>query len=219
MGWVALFATLATLGMGGCAYFKEWQQLPTKKAEEATVYVVSHGWHTGIVIARDQLGERLQFVPKELGDAAHYEFGWGEKDFYEAPKNSIWLAIQAAFWLNDSVMHVVAVKDSPAKDFPDSEIIELHVAAQALSVLTAAIADSFAATGNDEPRSTRDGLYGHSRFFNGAGTYYLLNTCNTWTARMLATAGVPTSEVLTLTAGSVMRQSKWAAEKYVCCAE
>jgi uncharacterized protein (TIGR02117 family) len=204
--------------MGGCAYFKDWQQLPVSKEDERTIYVVSHGWHTGIVIARSELGDALQFVPVQLGESRYYEFGWGDKAFYQAEKETIGIALKAAFWPTPSTMHVVAVPEAPAIQFPESETVELHVSQAGQRALVAAIAASFTRDANGQANNTRTGLYGHSLFFDANGNYYLTNTCNTWTARMLASAGVPTTEALTITAGSMMRQTKWAAAKYQCCA-
>jgi hypothetical protein len=97
--------------------------------------------------------------------------------------------------------------------------VTLHVSTDGLQNLTTAIAASFAIDAQGKPTYTGSGLYGErSGFFDGVGRYHFFNTCNTWTARMLDTAGVPTTSVLTLSAGSVMRQSKRAAEKYRCCA-
>jgi hypothetical protein len=100
--------------MGGCAYFKEWEQLPRSRDDEQTIYVVSHGWHTGVVIARERLGAELAFVPQQLGDSAYYEFGWGDKDFYQTEGFPIGIALKAAFWPTAATMHVVAVPETPA---------------------------------------------------------------------------------------------------------
>jgi uncharacterized protein (TIGR02117 family) len=213
---VGAFALLlGILGTGGCAYFKDWRHLPTSKSDEVTIYVVSHGWHTGIVVPRNQLGEHLAFVPKQLGEYPFYEFGWGEKDFYQAPENTVLLALQAALWIDDSTMHVATMPMPPTEYFT----VTLHVSTQGLRNLTDAIAASFATDSSGKAIYTRGGLYGErSGFFDGVGSYHFFNTCNTWTARMLNTGGVPTTTVLTLSAGSVIKQSKRAAEKYSCCA-
>ena len=222
--WLAFVGGLAlllgVLSTGGCAYFKEWRHVPTSKSDEVTVYIVNHGWHTGIVVPRNQLGEQLAFIPQQLGEYAFYEFGWGEKDFYQAPENTIPLALQAIFWIDDSTMHVAAVPKTPDQYFPASESVALVVSTDGLQNLTAAIAASFAKDTSGKPLPTRSGLYGErSGFFDGVGRYHFFNTCNTWTARMLDIAGVPTTTVLTLSSGSVMRQSKRAAENYSCCAQ
>lgn len=216
---ITAIATCALLSLGGCSYFKDWRHLPTSKADEATIYVVNHGWHTGIVISRHHLGERLAFVPMQLGEYAFYEFGWGEKDFYQAPDNTIPLALRALFWINESTMHVATMPVPPTEYFTASETVTLHVSTHGLRSLTDAIAASFA-NNDDNATLTLNGLYGErSGFFDGVGRYHFFNTCNTWTARMLDIAGVPTTTVFTLSSGSVMRQSKRAASKYRCCAQ
>ena len=214
----AVVATLAVLGMGGCAYFKDWEQLPATKQDERTVHIVSHGWHTGIVVAREDLNEELRAVTQQLGDAAFYEFGWGDKAFYQSDDPGIGIMFRAVFLPTPSTMHVVAVPEEPAKYFDSSESLTLHVSSGGLDAMIQSIAASFAKDAQGKSLATLPGLYGHSFFFDANGSYYFGNTCNTWTVRMLRRAGVPTTTFLTQTAGSVMRQGKWAIEKYSCCA-
>ncbi|MBC7982493.1 MAG: TIGR02117 family protein [Candidatus Obscuribacterales bacterium] len=220
-GWLLAIATTAVvivaLAMGGCAVFKDWTQLPKSHDDERHLFVVSHGWHTGIVVARRDLGAELDFIPQQLGESAFYEFGWGNKAFYQAKDETIWIMLKAV-WPSASTMHVVAVQSDPTLEFPNSEVVPLHVSALGQQRLVAGIAAAFAKNEAGSVQSTRAGLYGHSRFFEANGNFYLTNTCNTWTAKMLSLAGVPTTKVLTLTAGSVIRQSKLAAKKYQCCA-
>ena len=47
-------------------------------------------------------------------------------------------------------------------------------------------------------------LTGDSHFYKGEGHYYLMNTCNNWTARGLKSAGLNISPTFKLTAGSIM---------------
>jgi hypothetical protein len=75
------------------------------------------------------------------------------------------------------------------------------------------LAASFQKTDGNRPAALRKGLYGTSYFFAGEGYYYLTNTCNTWTARMLDSAGVPMRTFMTLRAGSVIRQAEEAVER------
>ena len=48
------------------------------------------------------------------------------------------------------------------------------------------------------------GIYGDSQFYSGVGDFYLMNTCNRWTAKGLKSIGMDISPTLKLTAGSVM---------------
>jgi hypothetical protein len=51
---------------------------------------------------------------------------------------------------------------------------------------------------------TKDGTDGDSQFYKGEGQYYLVNTCNTWTAKGLKSAGLSISPTFKITAGSIM---------------
>ena len=48
------------------------------------------------------------------------------------------------------------------------------------------------------------GLYSHSYFYHARGKFHLLNTCNTWTARMLREGGVVISPSGIVTACGLM---------------
>jgi len=176
-----------------------------------TIYVVSHGWHTGIVIANKDLSPDLAFIKKQLGNFAYYEFGWGDKGFYQADKITAKIALNAIFRPTPSVMHVVGLSNAPHQVFLHSETIELNISKQGLAALNEKLVSSFQyEKGNAQ--ATRTGLYGKSLFFTGQGRYYLTNTCNTWTAEVLETAGLPVEATLTLTASSVMWQAQQAAD-------
>ena len=48
------------------------------------------------------------------------------------------------------------------------------------------------------------GIYGNSQFYKGVGDFYLMNTCNKWTAKGLKSAGMDISPTFKLTADSIM---------------
>ena len=48
------------------------------------------------------------------------------------------------------------------------------------------------------------GIFENSQFYQGEGDYYLMNTCNKWTAKGLKSAGMDISPAFMLTAGSIM---------------
>ncbi|MDP2702217.1 MAG: DUF2459 domain-containing protein, partial [Candidatus Rokubacteria bacterium] len=52
------------------------------------------------------------------------------------------------------------------------------------------------------------GQYANSRFYVAREKYFLLKTCNTWTARALRSAGLPITSLYAATAGSVMHQTR-----------
>ena len=199
------------------AAFQDWQHLPASKEDERKIYVVSHGWHTGIVVPKQALGRQLGFLENDFVGAQYYEFGWGDKGFYQAKEITSGLTIRAIFWPTESVMHIVALPSPPQQYFTNSETIEVKISSDGMEKLVNAISNSFRRNDPGNVLKTDSGLYGQSLFYEGKGRYYMTNTCNSWVARMLNSAGVPIRTILTLTAGSVMGQTRNAVSKYACC--
>ena len=72
--------------------------------------------------------------------------------------------------------------------------------------LTRFIADEHERDADGRAIRLQPGLYGASWFYAGRSPYSLSNTCNTWIARALETAGLPVTASGVMTAGDVMRQ-------------
>jgi uncharacterized protein (TIGR02117 family) len=199
--------------------FKTWKHLPERNIDETFIYIVSHGWHTGVLIAKENLGEDLKFFQEHLGNNPFYEIGWGDKGFYEAEEITTKITLQALFIPTPSVLHIVSVPSNPEDYFSNSDVIKIPISKKAHTILNQTILKTFQLNAMGEKIKTRRGLYGNSYFFVAKGSYYITNTCNTWTARILEEAGLPFSSFLTLTARSIMSQATDAVKSYRCCAE
>jgi len=200
-----------------CSSFKTWNYLPDTKEEETFIYVVSHGWHTGIILAQENLGKDFEFLNSNFGSNPFYEFGWGDKGFYEAEEITTKITLKAMFLPTESVLHVVAIPKDPKLYFNGSEVIKLPISKKAHVILNQAILNTFKRSNSGEIIKTRVGIYGNSFFFLANGYYYITNTCNTWTAKTLEEAGLPFDRFFTLTARSVRSQAWDALAKYNCC--
>lgn len=170
------------------------------------IHITRYSWHTGVVIAAEDLQDALAFVPDYLGEAPYYEFGWGDAEYYQRGEDSPWLMAPAALWPTDSVMHVVALPDHPDDYFPASEVVSLSVDDEGMIAMTEAIAASFELDEEGEVQPGGEGLYARSLFFTGEGRFHLRRTCNTWTLEMLETAGLPVEPSGVVRASSVMEQ-------------
>lgn len=170
------------------------------------IYVVNHGWHTGIVLPIRSVQKGLPGIINRFEGAEYIEFGWGDQGFYQAQKITVGLVVRAIFWPTKSVMHTVAIPAGTEVNayFSDSEIEELNLNDEQLLSLAHFIANSFYRNEEKAIVSQRKGLYGDSQFYQGAGDYYLMNTCNKWTAKGLKSIGMDLSLTFKLTAGSVM---------------
>ncbi|WP_224984584.1 DUF2459 domain-containing protein [Geomonas agri] len=211
---VLLLVTLA-LALTGCAAEKKWQYLPATRGEERSIYVIAHGWHAGIALPAEELGDELGFVREYLRPGRYYEFGWGEAEFYQADKITPAIFLKAVFWKNPSVMHVFSMPAEPAQQFPGADMVELKLSATGVKHLKDSLRTSFKLDAAHRPHPLKGGAHGEYRFFTAQGYYLITHTCNTWTAKVLASGGVPMDTVFTLRSGGVMRQAKDARKEYL----
>jgi uncharacterized protein (TIGR02117 family) len=173
---------------------------PTPQA----VYVVNNGWHTGLIVPAAPFKQRFPALQKRFGSADHFEIGWGDKGFYQAKDITASITLKAMFGLSGSIMHIVALSDTPEKYTSKEHMKTLCLSNTQLEQLNQAISESLALNAQQDVQPLGPGLYGDSEFFAAVGNYYLLNTCNSWTAQRLARAGLPIWSRFKLTAASVM---------------
>lgn len=194
--------------LGGCSDLPLVRQpWPTTRHDPPSISlsVVNHGWHTGLIVPAADLNRVLPELAHRFGQPAFYEIGWGDQGFYQSPKITLGLALQALFWSRGTVVHVVAVPISPQQSFPRSSLLSSCMTPAELAGLLDFLSDSFQRNANGQLLSLGPGLYGDAQFYAGVGRYDWLNTCNRWTAKGLNSAGHPLPLTFTLTANDVMR--------------
>jgi uncharacterized protein (TIGR02117 family) len=169
-----------------------------------TVYVVSHGWHTGLVVPARAIQQQFPELRTRFGNTPFLEFGWGDRDFYQAEEITTGLTLKAIFWPTESVIHVVAVPEKADEYFSASRVEKLCLSDGEYASLRRFIANSFHENEHGKLFALNEGLYGDSQFYKGTGRFYLMNTCNKWTAKGLKSAGLDVSAMFKLTAGSVI---------------
>lgn len=196
-----------------CSSFKKWKYLPEPNEQTIKIYIISHDWHTGIVIPNHKFNNKLLSLNEHFKNAKFYELGWGDKDFYQANEITTKITLKAVFWPTASVMHVVALSSEPRFSFPFSKRIELELSEKAYKLLIDNLTKTFKLNEKNELIKKTKGIYGYSYFFEANGYYFMTNTCNSWTAEMLDAAGIPIRTCFTLTADSVMSQVEKAVIK------
>jgi len=174
----------------------------TKREKE--IYVVSHDWHTGFVVPAQQIQAQLPRLKERFGDTPYIEFGWGDKEFYQAEKATIGTTLSAIIWPTESVIHAVAVPEKANEYFLNSRVIKLCLSSAEYSSLISFISNSFHKNKKGEILELQSGIYGDSQFYKAVGNFSLINTCNKWTARGLQSAGMDISTTFKLTADSIM---------------
>lgn len=169
-----------------------------------SIFVVDHGWHTGLIVTGEEVNEAVPGLSSRFGHPAYYEIGWGDKGFYQAQEITSGLTLQAMFWSEGAVLHVVAFSEDPAKYFSGEPIVSTCLSEKEMTSLKLYIASSFYHSPSDSILALRPGIYGNSEFYDGEGRYYMMNTCNKWTAKALQSSGLEIQPFLKLTASSVM---------------
>ncbi len=174
-----------------------------------TIYIVSNGYHTGLVLpaSADGVDLSLIFRPTDLPDAEnageYLLFGWGDRDFYLGTPS--WADVRpqtlvtAMIGSGASLLHVDHLKS--ASELNDVRSVQLTSAQYV--VLTSEIR-GFARLGADGYPIALPGYGARDIFYESIGHYSLFRTCNVWTAERLAAAGVKVGR-WTPFSGGVMR--------------
>lgn len=180
---------LGGLALAGCAALPEAPECGA--AEGPRLWLLDADWHTEIGLPPAALPPALT---AGLPEAALVFFGFGKRHFMlaETPGPAEWLAGPLP---GAGAMQVTAWPAPPAG------ALVLPVTPEGLAAMATALAASFApGPALIEARPRR-------RFYAAARDYSLAYTCNTWTAEMLAAAGLAVSADAVVLARSVTVQA------------
>ena len=195
---------------------------PARGADSVEIFLVNHGYHTGIVVPRaatsDVAARRglaaLTAITARFAAFSSLEIGWGDEGFYRSAPTigsvTVPLALRALFRPgNPSVIHVVGVNESPPVVFTRSELVPIRLSADGFARMLALIDATLARTERGELLDLGPGLYGPSLFYRAVGAFHIFNVCNHWVARLLDAAGVPTSPVLAIAPSGLLLDLRW----------
>ena len=202
-----LLALLVLLTETACAPRTAAPSAPADGSSSRVLWLISHGWHVGLAVARADVPSAVWPERDDLGPFRFLEVGWGDAAFYPAAEGTIGLALRAAFRSTASVLHVAAFDAPPTRYFAASDIIELPVSHQGFDDLCRFIAGYYAKA-DGRAVALGAGLYGPSRFYRAHGHYRLSENSNHWTARALQSAGLSVDPEDALTAGQVLAQAR-----------
>ena len=191
--------------IAGCSTRVELVNASVAEAAPKVIYVVSHGWHTGIVIARADLPDDWPGL-QDFARSDYLEFGWGDAGFYPAEEGSVWLALKALFWPTPSVLHVAGITGSVTAFFPKSKLVRIRLLESGFVRMQQFIRDTFWPSDEGRAIPVAPGLYGDGKFYQARGRFYFPKMCNYWTLSALREAGLPVIPLLAVTGGSVLSQ-------------
>lgn len=205
-----LFLIITSFIIHGCSTAPEAIRIKSEEAghglsqSEAHIHIVNHGWHTGIILKAADLNKILPELEERFPSSVYYEIGWGDAGFYQADEITSSLTLQALFYSTGAVIHIAGFRSKPGEFFAGSDIAEVTLGAKGYQGLLEFIKSSFYIGVDGKPVSLKKGIYGNSQFYQGFGRYHAFNTCNTWTAKALSSAGFDIFCATKLTSGSVM---------------
>lgn len=172
-----------------------------------TVWVVGHGWHVGLVLRRQDVAAEAWPEAAELGGPGFLEVGWGDGEFYPAPRGTGGSALRAAFFSRSSVLHVAGFEAPPVRFFAGAPVVEVPLAPAGLDAVVRFIREAYARDAEGRLVPVAPARYGTGWFYRARGRYHVLDNSNTWAARALALGGCPERAVRALTATCVLEQA------------
>ncbi len=192
---------------------------PPSGPDTETVFLVSHGWHSGLVLRRESLsgegtGAALRNIATRFRAYEALEFGWGEARFYRATPTLAafdWrLALSALFTPGGSegVIQVVGLERPARESFPRADIVPVAVSRKGFERLLTRLEASFRLT-DGQPEEAGPGLYGPSLFYAAHGRFSYRNVCNHWAAGLLNVAGLPITPVLDTHPLGLLADLRW----------
>jgi uncharacterized protein (TIGR02117 family) len=198
---------------------------PAAGAPNIEIDVVSHGYHSGVVVDRAAMAEAaerggdaaLTAVAQRFENYQWLEIGWGDEGFYRSVPDvtslTVRLALRALFAPgNASVVHVVGLSRPARETFPNADIIRIPLSDEGFARMVKGLNASFGRDPNNVPLGPLGpGLYGPSLFYRGTGAFHVFNVCNHWVARLLSAAGLPTAPVLATLPPGLFLDLKWRA--------
>jgi uncharacterized protein (TIGR02117 family) len=188
----------------GCASPPRGLFPPGPNEASRTIYLVSHGWHAGIVVKRTDIPAGIWPQHNEFPAAEYLEVGWGDKDYYMTPNPGLGITLKAGLLPTPSVLHVVGFRGPVTDYFPRSEVIRVDLSEAGFERLCRYLEDSYARDETVLSQPLGPSLYGEGRFYLSRETYHVFNTCNAWTARALREAGCPLTPATNLGVKTLM---------------
>ena len=175
-------------------------------ASKRKIHLVNTGWHVGIILPIDNVLKRNLPEMVNFSDKKYLEIGWGDKTFYQTSNPSFSMAFDALLKSTSSVIHLYGFNQTIRTTFKDAEIIELDIEEDNYIKLLYFIHKSFTLNADGSAQLKGPGLYGkeNSFFYAANGQFHMFNTCNTWVANAIQSAGIEITSYNIVTSDSLM---------------
>ncbi|MEK6478655.1 DUF2459 domain-containing protein [Catalinimonas sp. 4WD22] len=179
-----------------------------KKDVSQQIYVVSQGWHSGLVIPSSCIADSLWPEKHDFSEYEHIQIGWGDKDFYQNPGFSLWYGAKAILWPTKSALQVLGLRQLSNLQYYANETVSLQISQADYSSLCEFLRTEFQLSDSAKFIPLKEGLYRNSHFFLGDKSYYFPKNSNVWTARALKQAGFDLNPIWYQSQKSLIKRMK-----------
>ncbi len=164
------------------------------------IHLIKQYWHTAIVIDKNDIEPEILPEVEYFKDFSLLDFGWGDEEFYQHPGFDSGLAFKALFYATPSTLRVEGIGISKDTYFNISEIVvRILVTEEQLNKIVNFISSTLLRNNDGSPEILSEQGLGRIIFFKANGNYHLFNTCNTWLANCLVSAGINIEDNVILT--------------------
>ena len=176
--------------------------------DDPVIYVVGRGWHTDIGLPVEEIAGELASLEQGFPGVRFLTFGFGERQYLVNRETTVGSMLHALL-PSHSALLMTALRAAPQDAFGPSNVVVLHVSRAGLDRIEASIWREFDLSAAGLPMLLADGPYPGSVFYAARGTYDGFYTCNTWSAHILRTGGLPMPVTGVLFSGQVMGMARW----------
>lgn len=182
------------------------QELPSHNTNK--IYVVSQGWHTGIIVSTNCIADSLWPENYTYHQFDRLLIGWGDTDYYQNSDFNFWYATKAALWSTPSTLHVKSFNKLKSIAHLTNEIVRLEISEENYKNLCIYIQKQFQLNDKNQFIPQKAGFYSNSCFFESNRNYTAINNSNVWTAKALKEAGFTLNPYKYLTENSIIKKVK-----------
>ena len=156
---------------------------------EKVIYLVKMRWHTGIIFKTGQVDTAAWRFIKDFKNYEYVDVGWGDEQFYQHPGFDIDLALRALFIETNSTMRISGINRGIQEYLQSTDYAERLILTDKAYQLLCSYVQSTYSVKKNRPVILSEHFNGGVKFYKAKGYYTLMNTCNTWIARALKSAG------------------------------
>jgi hypothetical protein len=184
----AAFCGLLLALLAACAPMPPHLSDPPAPADQV-VYALVNDWHTELSLPAAGISGRLARIRSIFPGARYFNFGFGERLYYQK-ENADWLDALRAVLPGPGTVLLTALNGAPPDMYPGAEMVALHLTQAELDRLSDYMWDTLEKTPDDRLVRLGDGKFPGYVFYGAATSYDGFYTCNTWTVQALDAAGL-----------------------------